>query len=487
MNVRVPLLSLACLFIAVTNARPYSLLGYSWTRNRTVRIQSTLPTDRTLSDGFNFQTSAQDAFDTWNQYLVHLKFAFHPNSPVVASSSDAENSVLFSDTIFGDAFGNGTLAVTLQSFRGPTSGSRVTEEADTVFNSNRQWDSYRGPLRGSVYDFHRVALHEFGHIIGLDHPDEHGQTVAAIMNAYISNIDALTSDDITGAQSLYTAGPPYQNSVPTSALLNLSTRAFVATGEAQMIGGFIVQGSQPATLVLRGLGASLAEQGIATALQDPVIELRNSAQQLVATSDDWISSSDNVDQANPDATTIASYHLDPSNSHESAVIVTLPPGSYTVSERSYDNGDGKLTGTGLVELYDLHTTGGRLGNISTRSQVLGGDNLLIGGFIIGGSTAKAVVARALGPSLAAAGVTNVLSDPAIELRDASGNVVAQNDSWRSDPNATLIQSEGFAPSNDNEAATQTTLGPGSYTAIVRGVNGATGIGLVELYDLSSVQ
>jgi hypothetical protein len=95
-----------------------------------------------------------------------------------------------------------------------------------------------------------------------------------------------------------------------------------------------------------------------------------------------------------------------------------------------------------------------------------------------------VVVRALGPSLAAVGITGPLSDPTVELRNASGALLASNDNWGSGPNATQIQSENLAPSNPNESALQATLNPGTYTAIVRGANGATGVGLVEIYDLS---
>jgi len=152
--------------------------------------------------------------------------------------------------------------------------------------------------------------------------------------------------------------------------------------------------------------------------------------------------------------------------------------------RSFDNGDGHLTGTALVELYDLHTTGGRAGNISTRGQVQGGDEVLIGGFIVGGAESKTVVIRALGPSLTAAGITHPLSDPTVELHDATGTTLASNDDWGSSPSAAQIQSEGLAPTQQTESALQATLTPGSYTAIVRGAGGATGVGLVEIYDLS---
>jgi hypothetical protein len=197
----------------------------------------------------------------------------------------------------------------------------------------------------------------------------------------------------------------------------------------------------------------------------------------VATNDDWFTSAD--------AATIASYRLDPPNSIESALILTLNPGSYTVVVKGYsDASTPAATGVGLFELYDLHTTGGRAGNVSTRGQVQTGGNVLIGGFIIGGAQSKQVILRALGPSLANAGVANALSDPIFELHDANGATLQSNDDWQQGPDAATIQSKGFAPSNAKDSALLATLNPGSYTAVVQGVNGVTGVGLVEVYDLS---
>jgi uncharacterized protein (DUF2141 family) len=466
--------------LVTTKARAYvretgdNGVPIAWTKNRTVVMHLSLPQGRTVfSDGStSYDAIATDALNIWNQYLIHMQFAVDHNSILPPSGTDANTSVLMSDTVYGDAFGSGVLAVTLVT---PRNANLI--EADVLFNSGITWDSYRGP-RQMAFDFHRVALHEFGHVVGLDHPDQASpkQNVVAIMNSRISNIDTLQDDDINGAKSIYDSGPAYLTANPAPNLVNLSTRAFVGTGDNVVIGGFIIQGSQPATVVLRGIGYSLPAIGITNALQDPVIELHSASGATLAMSDDWIDDSW--------ATTVASYHLDPTNSRESAILTTLNPGSYTVVVRSFDNGDGNLTGTALVELYDLHTTGGRAGNISTRGPVMTGDQILIGGFIIGGNQTKDVVVRALGPSLAAAGISGPLSDPTVELRDASGALLASNDDWQSGPNAAQIQSEGLAPTNPAESALQATLSPGSYTAIVRGANGATGVGLVEVYDLS---
>jgi hypothetical protein len=122
----------------------------------------------------------------------------------------------------------------------------------------------------------------------------------------------------------------------------------------------------------------------------------------------------------------------------------------------------------------------QLGNISTRLSVGTNDNVLIGGFIVTGIESKQVIARAIGPSLALGGV---LSDPVLELHDSTGATIATNDNWQESANKQAIIDSGFAPTNDMESAILTTLAPGAYTTIVRGVNGTTGVALVEVYDL----
>lgn len=463
-----------CLFVAclALPCHGWDVEGYSWNRNRTVLMHLSLPASPPLIDGSpSFNAVAEEALNIWNQHLVHLRFAVNRGSILPPDANDANTSVTMASTIYGDTFGNNVLAVTLVT---PRNGIFV--EADVIFNRGVNWDSYRGPLENNFEDLRRVALHEFGHVLGLDHPDQAGQSVAAVMNSTISDIDTLQNDDIFGVKSLYDNGPDYQTSNPAPNLVNLSTRAFVGTGEQALIGGFIIQGSQPATVILRAIGLSLPALGISNALRDPFMELHDSTGAVIGTSDDWIDDSD--------ASTVGSFHLDPTNSRESAIHATLNPGDYTFVVRAFDNGDGQLTGTSIVELYDLHTTGGRAANISTRGQVLQGDQVLIGGFIVGGSQTKTVIVRALGPSLTAAGIGSPLTDPSLELRDAAGTLLAANNNWGDGANAAQIQAEGFAPSQPIESAVRATLNPGNYTAVVRSANAGTGIGLVEVYDLS---
>jgi hypothetical protein len=199
--------------IAVTCANSvygFALENLSWTRDRTVVMQLSLASGtRSLRDGFtSFNDSAVDALQTWNPYLAHLQFSWVKNSPVTPAEGDDEMSVIFDNKVFGDNFGSGVLAVTLLAYRNGN-----FEETDTVFNNAISWDSYRGNLTPPVFDFHRVAIHEFGHTLGLDHPDQAQpkQNVVAIMNSRVSNLDTLAQDDINGVRSIYGTGPAYHS------------------------------------------------------------------------------------------------------------------------------------------------------------------------------------------------------------------------------------------------------------------------------------
>ena len=473
---------------AITAALTSASFGYvrefdngiplAWVKDRTVVMQLSLGAGtRNLRDGFtSFNDSAIDALRTWNPYLAHLQFSWIKNSPVTPAQGDDEMSVMFDNKVFGDNFGTGVLAVTLLGYRNGN-----FEETDTVFNSAISWDSYRGNLTPPVYDFHRVAIHEFGHTLGLDHPDQAKpkQFVVAIMNSRVSNLDTVAQDDINGVTAIYGTGPAY-NSIPNApVLMDLSSRGTTFTGNNVLIGGFIIQGSQPIQVVVRGLGGTLASFGVSNALFDPVIELHDANNTIIASNDDWFTSND--------AQTICSYRRDPPNSIESALLVTLNPGRYTAIVKSYSDAQQPATsGVALFEVYDLRTSSSRLGNVSTRGQVGTGDGILIAGLIIGGSVAKPVVIRALGPTLAQPpfNVPGVLADPILQLKDANGNLVEANDDWQQSPDAAIISADRLAPTSAKESAMAATLTPGNYTALVSGVGGTTGTALVEVYDES---
>ena len=254
-------------------------------------------------------------------------------------------------------------------------------------------------------------------------------------------------------------------------LANISTRVRVGAEQAAAIGGFIVVGDAPKKVIVRALGPSLASSGLPTSalLADPAVDLIDASGAVVARNNDWREA-----EAEVNATGIP-----PREQSESAIVATLAPGAYTAVVR--DAGGG--SGLALVEIYDLNPgTGSALANISTRSDVQEGENVMIGGFILRGTEASTVVARAIGPSLAGAGVVDVLADPSLTVHDESGEVVAANDDWRLSQRAEL-EAMQLGAAHDREAAIIATLPPGAYTTIVRGQGGDGGVGLIEIYNL----
>jgi hypothetical protein len=281
-----------------------------------------------------------------------------------------------------------------------------------------------------------------------------------------------------------TAGQAATSAVPvivggTGPLLNVSTRGEIAAGDDVLIGGFIVGGTGSKTVMLRGIGPSLGLVGISNPLADPILEVHDSSGAIIASNDNWqttqIGGVITVDQvAEILASTIA-----PTDPAEAAVIATLNPGAYTAIVRGADS----RSGAGLVELYDLdQASTAKLSNISTRGLVQTQDDVLIGGFIVGGGDVSTVLVRALGPSLGSAGLSNALANPMLELHDGDGTVMQVNDNW-GDTQQAAIELTGIAPSNPNEAAILQTLAPGNYTATVSGKDGTTGVGLVEVYNV----
>jgi hypothetical protein len=257
-------------------------------------------------------------------------------------------------------------------------------------------------------------------------------------------------------------------------VLNLSTRGTVSSGDNVLINGFIITGTDPKTVVLRALGPSLSDFGVSGALADPILSVYNSSHALIATNNNW--------PTDPGSAFMAANGFAPSNPSESAALLqNLAPGAYTVVVR----GQNSTHGISLAEIYELFSPGlnSQLRNVSGRSYVGTGDNVLISGFIIGDVASATVVVRALGPSLASFGVSQPLSDPVLTIYDANGFAIASNDNWQDDNNAILIQRNGLAPPNALDSALVLHLPAGAYTAIVRGANGATGNALVEVYHL----
>ena len=270
-----------------------------------------------------------------------------------------------------------------------------------------------------------------------------------------------------GMNGTITVGTP--PSLPSQAL-NISTRLSVQTGDNVLIGGFIITGTQPKKVIVRAIGPSLP---LAGKLENPTMELVG-PNGSIASNDNWMDA--------PNKQEIIDSTVPPENDLESAIVATLPSNrtGYTAIVRGVNDG----TGIGLVEVYDLDpAVDSKLANISSRGLVQTGDNVMIGGFILGknGGPAKVIV-RAIGPSLSAANISGALADPTVELRDGNGVLVRGNDNWKETQQAE-IEASGIPPSDNLESAVLATLAPGPYTAIVGGKNGTSGVALVELYQL----
>jgi plastocyanin len=274
---------------------------------------------------------------------------------------------------------------------------------------------------------------------------------------------------VTVSNPMPTPTPTPTPSGAASLLGNISTRLRVETGDNVLIGGFIITGTQPKKIIVRAIGPSLSSL-FPDALADPILELHDSSGLVIRSNDNW--------RTDQEAEIIATM-IPPSNNLESAILATLPANNsaYTAIVRGVNNG----TGIGVVEAYDLdRTVDSKLGNISTRGLVQTGDNVLIGGLIVLGQNPLRVIVRAIGPSLTLPGA---LANPMLELHDGNGAVIASNDDWRTNQEAEIIAT-GIPPSNNLESAIVQNLAPGSYTAIVRGANGTTGIAVVEAYGLN---
>lgn len=243
--------------------------------------------------------------------------------------------------------------------------------------------------------------------------------------------------------------------------------------DAVLIGGFIVRGAQPKRMILRAVGPSLTSDGVVGALADPTLELYDSTGASIATNDNW--------QTGAQASEISASGMAPKNPLESAILVTLQPGNYIAIVRGANN----MTGTARLEGYELDSSPTHLVDISTRGQVGQGDQVLSAGFTVSGPESQEVLVRGLGPSLTDAGVNGAIAHPAIEVHNSSGAIIATNDNWKSNDQASSISATGLAPSSALESAVIVTLSPGNYTAVVRGLNNATGIAQAEVHSLKS--
>ena len=296
--------------------------------------------------------------------------------------------------------------------------------------------------------------------------------MSAIFQIRISTLGAVALLAFFTLPMFVTAGradnqkPTSLSAPPAVHLANISTRLAVGTGDNVLIVGFIVTGTQPKKIIVRGLGPLLP---VSENLADPTLALHDSSGAMIESNDNWR----DAQEEGLKATTIP-----PRNDYDSAIVRSLDPGTYS----AVLTGKGVTTGVGLVEIYDLDlTVDSKLANISTRGRVEQGDNVLIAGTIVLGNGTTTVLFRALGPSLDR--VSDALQDTTLELYNSQGQQVATNDNWQ-DTQGDAIRATTIPPNDPREAAILHDLSAGGYTAIVRGKNNTTGVALIEAYQLN---
>jgi sugar lactone lactonase YvrE len=310
-----------------------------------------------------------------------------------------------------------------------------------------------------------------------------------VTNAQSSNAGPYTVmvTDSNGSTTSNAATLHVNTGTSGARLINISTRAVVGTGGNIMIAGFVIGGSGTETLLIRGDGPSLTALGVSGALAQPSLSvIQEPAGNTIASNTGW--------GTNPNPAQIASVAAQvgafafASGSADCALIVNLPAGAYTVEISGVNN----TTGVALAEVYEVSSTGTRLINIATRAQVGTGGNIMIAGFVIGGSSTEQLLVRGDGPSLTALGVSGALALPSLSLfAEPAGNTIASNTGWGTNTNPTPAQIASIAvavgafpfASGSADSALVTSLPPGAYTAEVSGVNSTTGVALVELYEV----
>ncbi len=278
-----------------------------------------------------------------------------------------------------------------------------------------------------------------------------------------------------------TASAPATVSFDFSGLVNLSARASVGTGANVVIPGITVRGDKPKTLLIRAAGPALTGFGVPGALANPVVSVYDASGQKILVNDNWGEVAD-VAALKTAALSLGAFAF-VDGSRDAALLVTVPPGSYTVQVTGLGTG-AAAQGVAAVEVYEADASPSTLVNLSCRARVGTGGDVLIAGFVVRGGPRRLLI-RAVGPTLAQFGVTGFLADPRMEITSqATGAIVASNDDWNAALAPTFASVGAFALGvGSKDAAVVVTLEPGNYTAQISGVGNATGVAIVEVYDL----
>jgi len=312
-------------------------------------------------------------------------------------------------------------------------------------------------------------------------------TTLTLTNVQVSNLGSYTlvATNSVGPTTSNAAALTFNTST-AGRLTNLSIRTNAGTGAQTLIVGFVVGGadtSGPKPLLIRGAGPTLAVFGVPGFLPDPALSVFSGAT-VVASNDNWNGDA----QVTAIGTQVGAFAFGAAASRDAAFYSpALNAGAYTVQI----TGVGGTTGITLAEIYDATPVNAflsstpRLVNVSARTQVGTGADILITGFNIGGTTAKTLLIRAVGPALGVFGVTGFLVDPKLDLLSGSA-VIQSNDNWGGTAAITAAAASVGAFALDaasRDAVLLVTLQPGSYTAQVTGVGNTTGVALVEIYEV----
>lgn len=297
---------------------------------------------------------------------------------------------------------------------------------------------------------------------------------------------------VSDAKGYATSAPATLTIDSNGRLINLATRAEVGTGDNLLIAGFVIGGTRPRAVMVRGIGDQLTNFDVSNVLRNPILKLFDGEGRLIAINDNWSAGGvlNGTRHEQKDALVLAAKQVGAFPLHDdtrdAALIATLAPGSYTAQVSGFIN----TSGVALVEIYELgKPDANRLINLSSRAFVGTGANILIPGLVVSGQSPRRLLIRAIGPGLDDFGVGNTLSDPVLTVYHDSDRI-AQNDNWSQQPGADLVAQVtasvgGFSLQPDSrDAALVIDLEPGSYTVHIAGVMSATGVALVEVYEVS---
>jgi hypothetical protein len=312
---------------------------------------------------------------------------------------------------------------------------------------------------------------------------KNGVAIAGATSATFSLTNVQGSDSGTYSVTVTNAGGSATSTaatltVPAARLANVSVRSGAGTGDQTLIVGLAVGGTGSKNVLVRGIGPGLTQFGVPGALADPQLRLFNAAGTQINLNEDWGGGA----TLSAAFTAVGAFAL-PAASKDAALLVPIAAGAYTAQITAASG-----TGVALLEAYDSDATPAtaRLVNISARTQVGSGENVLVIGFVITGSGSNRILLRAVGPGLTQFGVGGVLADPQLRLFNAAGVQTDLNNDWGGTAALTtaFAQSGAFGlPAGSRDAALIVNLPAGAYTAQVSGIADTTGVALVEVYEL----